>query len=145
MAGHLHTTMRCASRIVACALPLLLLANIAAAESANSTFRAECRKTSDRGCSADKIGVYQAPTGYYIEPSSISAGEVLNYWMKQPRCLLPTLDGRVAIPFPNSDASATFYTSFKAPLHVESGSGGANIGKVAFVDCRYSFQIKKLP
>ena len=29
--------------------------------------------------------------------------------------------------FPGSDASATFYTSFKATIHFESGSGGADM------------------
>lgn len=132
-------------RIAILSLPLLLLTNTATAASMDTTFRAECRKTSDRGCSADKFGVYQAPSGYYIEPKSISVGEVINYWKKQPRCHLPILDGLVSVPFPGSDAVATFYTSFKAPIHVESGSGFADMGKVAFVDCRYRFQVKKLP
>ena len=117
----------------------------ASAESVEQSFRTECRKAHSGGCSANGQGVYQAPTGYYIEKDSISSGEPLNYWMKQPRCYQPQLDGSVSIPFPGTTAMATFYTSFKAPMHVESGSGMANIGKVAFVNCRYRFRISRLP
>lgn len=143
-------------RLVASVTPMVALGAIvafagvgyplkAAAESVSETFRTECRKTSDRGCSANGAGVYQAPSGYYIEADSISEGQVVNYWKKQPRCYAPKLDGRVAVPFPGTTAVATFFTSFNAPMHVESGSGGGNLGQVAFVNCRYSFRINELP
>ncbi len=117
----------------------------AAATAAEANFRAECRKTNDRGCSADTFGVYNAPPGKYIEPDSVTSGSVVNYWKKQPRCHKPVLEGRVGYTIPGTTATATFFTSFKAPLHVESGSGGGDIGKVAFVNCRYNFVLGNLP
>ncbi|WP_157374352.1 hypothetical protein [Salipiger sp. CCB-MM3] len=130
-------------KIIILAVCAIALATPTLAAQAN--FRAECRKTSDRGCSANANGVYNAPPGKYIEEQSVTSGQVLNYWLKQPICGKPTLEGKVYKQFPGTTATATFHTSFKAPIHVESGSGGGNIGKVAFIDCRYNFRLGDLP
>lgn len=132
------------NRLIAFAF-MTLTASPAYAQSETIEFRAECRKANDRGCSADNTGVYQAPDGKYIEPDSVTAGQVMNYWKVQPRCQSPALAGRVPYTIPGTTAVASFFTSFQAPLHVESGSGLDDIGKVAFVTCRYSFRLGDLP
>jgi len=70
---------------------------------------------------------------------------VVNFWKKEPRCGQPQPSGHITYVIPNTDVEAQLMTSFSAFLHVESGSGLGDMGKVAFVDCEYSFVLGDIP
>ncbi len=105
----------------------------------------QCRKLSDRGCTANDMPSYQAPPGMYIEPDSVSSGSIVSFNGIKPVCYAPKLDGRVGYTIPNTTATATFFTSFKAHVQVQSGSGWSNMNQVFKIKCKYSFVINKLP
>lgn len=109
------------------------------------TLRAECRKGSDRGCTASYPVCYTAPNGKFIRASSMSPGSILGYWSKKPRCGAPEVGSLLPYTIPGTDLETQLPLSFCAHLHVESGSGFINIGKVAYVDCEYSFSLSNLP
>jgi len=113
----------------------ILLAGIASAETV--TLRVECRKDSDRGCTASGRACSAIGDSRYIVPGSPSGGTVQNYWSKNPRCGAPEADGYVAVPDTGLPYPPSYATQVCASLHVESGSGFANLGKVAFVNCNY--------
>lgn len=108
--------------------------------------RVECKKESDRGCTADGLVTYQAPSGKYIKAGSISpSGTVMNYWNKEPRCLEAKPSASVPFAVPETDIVASLDTAFTAHLHIESGSGMLDLGKVAFVNCKYTFVLGDIP
>lgn len=109
------------------------------------TLRAECRKGSDRGCTASYPVCYTAPDGKFIRASSLSPGSVLGYWSKNPRCGSPEVGSLLPYTIPGTDLETQLPLSFCAHLHVESGSGFSSIGKVAYVNCEYSFSLSDLP
>lgn len=119
-----------------------------AQEAREATLRVECRKTSDSGCTGHANQVISAPSGYYIVRDSISPGQVINTNNRggyRPLCGPATMSGSVPFPVPGTDIIADLFTSAYAPLHVESGGGGGDLGQVFYVNCRYSFQIRRLP
>ena len=127
------------------AIMILAVFGVSWAGAEEATLRVECRKTSDRGCSANGAPAYQAPPGKYVKATSLSTGTVINYWAKNPVCGAAKPAGFVVYAPQGVDVEAQLPTSFTAPLHVESGSGGINIGKVAFVNCRYTFVPGDIP
>lgn len=74
----------------------ILLAGIASAETV--TLRVECRKDSDRGCTASGRACSAIGDNRYIVPGSPSGGTVQNFWSKNPRCGAPEADGYAAVP-----------------------------------------------
>ncbi len=109
------------------------------------TLRAECRKSSDRGCTASYPVCHTAPDGKFIRASSLSPGSVLGYWSMNPSCGSPEVGSLLPYTIPGTDLETQLPLSFCANLHVESGSGFSSIGKVAYVDCAYSFSLSDLP
>ena len=123
------------------AFPTLTLA-------AESNVRAECRKTSDRGCTAHTKATIKAPDGQYLIPDSLSNGEVTgtnNRGGYTPLCGPVKATGTVPYQLPGTDIIAYLYTSAEATLHVESGGGFGDMQQVFYVNCRYSFRTKTLP
>ena len=102
--------------------------------------RSECRKEHSGGCSATRQVCHSVPSGTYLIEGSVGDGTVVNFWNKNPLCGSASLAGYVAIPVQGLPHPPSYPTQFCAQLHVESGSGIMDIGKVAFVDCRYSFR-----
>lgn len=122
-----------------------LVLSPAVGSSETVTLRAECRKGSDRGCTASYPVCHTAPDGKFIRASSLSPGSVLGYWSKNPRCGAPEVGSLLPYTIPGTDLETQLPLSFCAHLHVESGSGFSGIGKVAYVDCEYSFSLSDLP
>ena len=119
-----------------------------AQKTTEAVLRVECRKTSDRGCTGRGDQVIAAPAGYYIVRDSISPGQVLNTNNRggyRPLCGPARMAGSVPFPVPGTDIIADLFTSAVASLHVESGSGGGDLNKVFFVNCRYTYQVRRLP
>jgi len=125
------------------AIIIWLFAPVAHAETV--ILEGQCRKTSDSGCTANNTGTYQAPAGKYIEPDSVTAGSVVSFNGKEPRCMDPVLDGRFSYTIPNTTATATFFTAFKAHVQVQSGSGLNNMQQVFKIKCEYKFRLGNLP
>lgn len=113
-----------------------------------TVFRTECKKTDDRGCTADGPVCYTAPHGKAINPGSLPAqGTVVNHWNKEPRCG-KAVAGQLEyfqVPGAQSGVVAAYVTGFCANIHIESGSGFDNIGSNAFVNCRYGFSEFDIP
>lgn len=114
------------------------------ANAASTILRVECRKDGSGGCTADYEDCYSAPDGKFIRDGSISAGSAEKFWLKQPRCGAARISSRVSVILQNGSPDR-LATGFCANLHVESGSGMMNLGQVAFVDCRYDFQLGDIP
>lgn len=106
------------------------------------TLRVECRKGSDRGCTASARVCANAPEGYYFAAGQSIAGAHNNSWSPghAPVCGTATT-GAEGVPINGLLAPI----SMCAGLHAESGSGGMNIGKVAFVNCNYTATIYPIP
>lgn len=113
------------------------------AAAADATLRAECRKPDDRGCTARATNCVSAPDGKYID--NVTPGSVVDFWNKNAQCGAPRMASHVPFQIPNTDINAFLFTSFCADLHVESGSGPADIGKVAYVNCRYTYGLRDIP
>lgn len=126
------------------AVSMSMIPNFVQADEA--ILRVECRKGSDRGCTAHGPACYQAPAGKYIKSGTLSkVGQVVNFWSKQPRCLAAETTSSIPYTFPGTDIIASLDTGFCATLHIESGSGFSNLGKVAFVNCKYTFELGDIP
>lgn len=115
---------------------------VAEAKPHSFTLRVECRKDSDRGCTASGRICANAPSGYYFAAGQSVAGAHNNSWSPghAPVCGTATT-GAEGVPVNGLLAPI----SMCAGLHAESGSGGANLGKVAFVNCTYTATTYPIP
>jgi len=102
----------------------------------NAVLGVECRKSSDRGCTAHAEDCYVAPSNFRIVENSISNGVISNFWGKNPTCGVPRVSKL-------DDSGKPI--GFCATHHVESGSGVANLGKVAYVSCEYQIELTAIP
>jgi hypothetical protein len=121
---------------------------VAPSDTVTVTVRAECRKTSDRGCTAHNLADISAPAGRYMIPDSLTVGTVVgtnNRGGYRPLCGMPVAVGTVPYQIPETDVIAYLYTSAKAPLHVESGGGYGDLKQVFYVNCQYTFRTGTIP
>jgi len=128
-----------------CSLVLLLAAFPGHALGDTAILRGECRKGSDRGCSVDVRSCYEAPQGFYIVDGSLSQGSVDGYWNRNPICGPAEVTAFSRYLIPQTVVVAELAKAFCASLHVESGSGFADIGRVAYINCSYSFDLGLIP
>lgn len=115
-----------------------------ASEVQSHTFdlRVECRKTNSRGCTASGQATTHAPRGMFFIGGQNVPGKVISSWSPghQPVCYSAKPTGGVPVRH-----GLVAQTSMSGGLHAESGSGMSNIGKVAYVVCRYTAQIAPIP
>lgn len=124
------------------AIPLSIPAQVFAQQSHTFSLRVECRKDSSRGCTASGRICSNAPAGTYFSAGQSVSGQHVSSWSpgRQPICGEATTgaDGVVV-------NGLLAPTSMCAGLHAESGSGMANIGKVAYVECSYTTTVYPIP
>lgn len=127
-------------------LGILALAGASAQEQRETvTLRVECRKTDDRGCTGDDYRSWSAPNGRYIDVASLGAGTVDGYWKKEPRCGVAQVATYTNANIPGVPTPIALPISFRAVVHVESGAGLLDIGRVAWVNCIYTVTTYPIP
>ena len=114
-------------------------------ETETVTLRVECRKENDRGCTAASTQIWTAPNGRYIDIASLGAGTINNYWLKNPACGVAEVATFTNITVPGLPTPVLLPISFRDPLHVESGAGLKDLGKVAYVNCTYTVKTYPIP
>lgn len=124
-----------------CALLSPGLVNASDPTSHRFELRAECRKGSSGGCTANGTVCANAPAGRYFAVQDISGADAGSYSPgTTPRCGIAKTGAQgVAV---NGLLAPTSMCAF---IHGESGSGMANIGKVFYVKCGYTATTYPLP
>jgi len=107
--------------------------------------RTECRKENTGGCTSAGLKVWAAPAGMYIDVAGIGTGTIVNSWGKNATCRAPEPDATASTVLPGLPVPVPLPIGFKAYLHIESGSGISNLGKVAFVNCKYNVTLYPIP
>lgn len=103
------------------------------------SYRVECRKTSDRGCTADNTSCKTAPSGQLFINVKMAGGQ--GWLPEKVRCSKSEGDQRSVLATVNlpdgtmTTVDVTGYTQICVNAHAESGSGGANLNKVAWANC----------
>ena len=103
--------------------------------------RVDCRKDSDRGCTASNRVCANAPEGRYFAPQTVS-GAVDSALSpgRDPICGVAETGGQ-GVPVNGLLAP----TSMCAGLHAESGSGFGGLGQEYYVNCRYTATTYAIP
>lgn len=103
--------------------------------------RVECRKSSDRGCTAHDSQEFSAPLGMLIY-SDATIVEAQNGWGDGKQFCNLDFGGEVEVDFVEADM---MYRTVRLTAHAESGSGFMNLGKVAFRSCRVAVTLVEQP
>lgn len=105
-----------------------------------------CRKPANgKGCTANGQACVNAKDGEYFDATSFGNGIVKSHWKKGPVCGKAKATAFTYVTPAGFPAAVALPIQFCAPTQVQSGGGYDNIGKVAFVNCEYSFRTHKIP
>lgn len=121
----------------------LLSTHVVVADTAHLS--AWCRKNSDRGCTAHQRICKTLPPNHYVVEGSVSSGVLGDWWAKNPTCYPAELDGWKAVSGTGLPQPPRYPSQICATLHIESGSGGGNMGRKAVVNCTYTYESFKYP
>jgi len=72
-------------------------------------------------------------------------GQIIDFFRINPMCGRPEMAETVPHILSGTNIEGHLPISFCSMMHVESGSGPSDIGKVSFISCKYSFEIGPLP
>lgn len=106
---------------------------------------ATCRKTNTGGCTAKGDVCFSAPSGKFIEAASLGKGVVKSHWKKNPICETARPTSFVYVTPKGFPAAVPLPVQACLFSQAESGSGGGDFGKVAFVNCELTFVVHEIP
>lgn len=133
--------MRRLCTLIIATLPFFACASESVTDSHSFELRVECRKSSDRGCTASAPVCANAPSGRYFAVQSVSGSDAGSYSPGHaPVCGIASTGAEGV-----SIGGLLAPTSMCANLHAESGSGISNIGKVFYAKCRYTAVTYPIP
>lgn len=134
-------------RFSICPLIIALLASNSTGASAQESFkfplRVECRKTSDKGCTADPGPVCaNAPSGYFFAAGQSVSGQLVSKHSPRTHWCKEASTGAQGVPIGGGLLAPT---SMCASLHAESGGGMGGLNDVFHIECSYTATIHPIP